>query len=650
MKFFFIFALAFTCTYLLTDNSYSPISSREPSSVTDEKETRNSYANLRCPSEKEFMSWSAELKMEPMAGESLDLGCKKQTYRTQMAQVLGLMRDIKFNFANDWAPTVQNEIANPYEYLKKNVNKLKLDLSQVNSIARNNTALKQIELGGAFFKDDPLGAISTLIHEARHSDSRDQGHALCRIGDIPKAQGGCDYYFSNKSENAGAYSYDVLFSFAAAQYSPNLDQAERELMITSGLSTLSTRFNHFNSSLAKHMDIITVLLDDGSLAWLHPFTFELIPLKVSLPVFEERIKKIEFFTRTNAFLMFTESNRMFGWNPLTQKAKRILKDGTTDDDRFIHVSTQYVPYDNDRTSYTLLRTNGQMEYAKFNPDKSKFELYPYPLHTSNYDANPTYPNLKHFFAGHGMNSYFIDKQGILSRAHHYGNEPNFVVIPEIQSSSGGWLTGTGGVFFDDLILIDSDSKIQNIAVQIVTKEEDSWAEVFEKSTFAFQAAGRAKKYQQGLQVHAVLDDEGGLLIENYRVKDSQNYFRHLNKKIVDFVISRVTTAEAKVLNQQQLDKTLMSKCNIKKVIEPIGFGSALALNNDSKLISASADGRCTDLSKNKNWTHAELFGVDDKAAVSSEKQPFPDIYLKATNQNEKLIWTPYTRSTFDQSK
>ena len=653
MKFLPLFVICFSLTYYFTDNTYTPAAApRELSSVPSSapvKETRNSYSNLPCPSEADFMTWSKELNMDPIDGPSLDAGCKNKNYRVQMAQVLALSRQIKFSFPKNWAPTVQPEINNSYEYIRQNTNQLRIDLSQTSSVARNYVLKKQIELGGLFFKEEPLEAISVLIHEARHSDLRDQSHTLCRIGDIPKTQGGCDSYFSNKAENAGAYGYGTLYELALGQYSNNLDRAEKELMLTNAFTTLSSRFNTFQSVLAKHSDVITVLLENGTLAWLHPYTFELIPLKIELPKFQEKIKKIEFSPRTNSLLLFTESSRLFVWGP-RYKAKRPVSDAITEDDKFTHMSRQYVPYEADRTLYTTLKTNGQLEYIQYDANLNKYVILPYPLHPGTQEPTPTVPNLKFFLLGHGINSYFLDKQGLLTRAHHFGNEQNFILDPNVQSNTGGWKTATGGAYYEQLVLTDSDGKLTEIKVSYTNIGEEEDQVVYTKEPFAFQTEKPTKKYLQGLQFHAALDEEGGLSIASFRIKNSNQYYKNFDKKIVDFVITRLTMPESNLYRPSDFNDSLLRKCNIKKAISAVGYGSMLGLNQDARLVAASTDGRCTVLLKEKLWTNAELEGIDDANPDISERRPFPDTYLKLTNQTDKVNWAPYTRSSLDQSK
>lgn len=649
MKFLPLFIICFSLAYYFTDNTYpQSMPGREPSSEPAQ-ETRNSYSKLPCPSEAAFLQWSKELNMDPIEGPSLDAGCKTKNYRVQMAQILNLAHQIKISFPKNWAPTVQPEINNSYEFLRQNTNQLRIDLTQTSSVARNYTAKKQIELGGLFFKEEPLEAISVLIHEARHSDKRDQGHTLCRIGDIPKTQGGCDNYFSNKAEDAGAYGYGTLYELALAQYSANLDKAEKELMITNAFTTLSTRFNTFNSVLAKHSDIITVLLEDGSLAWLHPYTFELIPLKIELPKFQEKIKKIEFSPRTNSLMLFTESSRLLVWGP-RHKAKRPVSDAITEDDRFIHMSRQYVPYFADRTLYTTLKTNGQLEFIQYDAEQNKYVILPYPLHSGTHEANPTIPNLKYFLLGSGFNSYFLDKQGLLTRAHRYANEMNFILDPEVQSNSGGWKTATGGAYYEQMVLTDADGKLTEIKVSYDESSGDAEAEIYKKEPYGFQTEKPTKKYLQGLQFHAALDEDGGLSIASSRIKGSNQFYKNTSKKIVDFVITRLTLPESNLYRPSDFNDSLLRKCNIKKTVSAVGYGSVMGLNQDSRLVAASSDGRCTVLLKEKLWTQAEMAGIDDSGADGQERHPFPDVYLKLTNQSDKFNWAPYTRSSFDQSK
>lgn len=642
MKALLLIALCFWISFDLTDNTYVSQKSREPSSESA-KETRNGYSKLRCPSEAEFKKWSSELNIDPIGGASLDEGCKVKSIRSQLAQVLGLAQSIKMNFPKNWAPTIQAEIKNSYEYVRGHTQKLRIDLTQTNTIARNLVMEQTIELGGMFFKEEPLLALSVLMHEARHSDARDQGHTTCRIGDIPLTAGGCDYYFSNNAANAGAYAYGSLFSLALAQYSGNLDSAEKEMLISDAFAELSTRFNTFKSTLAKHFDIVTVLLEDGSLAWIHPFSGELIPLPIELPDYQEKIKKIEYSPKTGSLMLFTASDRLFLWGP-HYKIARLSAEATKAEDRFTHVSRQYVPYVNDYTYYTTLKTSGELEFIRFEPELYKYKIVAYPLMASANEPEPKLPNLKYFVLGNGMRSYFIDKQGVLSRAHNYANEPNFIVDKSVQSQAGGYQLATGGVFYDSLILTDGDGRLIQVKVSFPDGTDD---EVLVKEDFGFQSPNRARKYLQGLNFHAVLDEDGSLLLENYRNSKTRVTYS-FSRKISDFVITRITSADSSVFKGQFADSQLLQKCHIQKVIENIGYASTLGLTANGNLVSASiANQSCTSINPQKNYSWGKLEGLDSEDVTN---QPFPDLQLKLTSQNEKLILLPYTRSSLDQSK
>jgi hypothetical protein len=641
-KLFFLFSLTCISSYYLTDNKYVATEPRLPSSVTP-NETRNSYANLPCPTENQFMVWSRELNLDPIEGASLDEGCKTKNMRAQLAQVLALAKQIKINFPKNWAPSVQTEIANSYEYIRQNTNQLKIDLTQANSVARNYRAMKQIELGGMFFKEEPLEALSILIHEARHSDARDPGHTTCRIGDIPKTAGGCDDTFSNKAENAGSYAYGTLFELALAQYSNNLDRAEKELMLSNAFTGLSTRFNNFRSNLALHFDIAAVLLEDGSLAWINPYSLKLIPLNIQLPKFQEKFIKIEFSPRTNSLLLFTESNRLFVWGP-RYKAKRPSPEATTEDDKFLHISRQYVPQASfsdmsGRSLYVTLKTSGQLEFIEYDATLNKEVMRPYPLQRFK-NSNPVIPNLKYFVLAHNLQSYFLDKQGVISKAPFYGYEDSFIILePELQSKTGGWKTATGGVFYEDLTLTDADGKLYNINFVFNSNERDEEDTIsYQKEVIKFQAVSQAKKYHEGLQVRGVLDENGTLSLENYRVKDSRIDLK-FGKKIIDFVITRTTMPESEIYKSSDYNKKILQNCNINKVISAIGYGSVLGLNFSGNLVSANPDNTCSNLSSIR-WTNANIVGIDDK---DLENRPYPDVYLKLTNQNEKQNWVPYTK-------
>ena len=649
-----LFLSASIFAFWITDNSYNPDTKetaallRRPSSdEVKASSTKNSYANLRCPSEAEFLKWSKELNIDPIEGPSLDRGCAENNFRNQLARVLALANDIKFEFPRQFAPTVQHQFKNTYDYIRANTNKLRLDLNQVGSVARNLVLQKQIELGRIFFNEEPLQALSILVHEARHSDPNDQGHVLCRVGDILKTQGGCDPFFSIKSEEAGAYGYGVIYDLALARHSKNLDRAEKELALTSAFSSLGTRFNEFSGALAQHIDIIVVLLEDGSLGWIHPFTLQLVPLAIKLPETQEPITRIEFSNRTNGLYVYTQSGRFFEWGQWKKPGIPYGGAAITKNDRLKEFSRQYVPFNTDRTFFVTLKTDGTLEYLKYNPEINKTEVLPYPI-IDRRDRPPSQiPDLKAFSIGHGFNSYFLDHQGVLSRAPQFGNEPDFIEISEVQSP-GGWQKLTSGVFYEDLILIDSEGRIKQVDLQFKENTDSDSDQVFSQKPFYFQSENFAEKYQQGLSLHAVLDRSGHLKVQNIRVPDSDLILRY-DKRIIDFAVTRITKVNSSVYQNTDSFLELKRRCKLASIVKnQIGYSGAIGMSEDSKVIFASPDGKCTPLADGKRYNFAELLAVD--AVEKDESRPYPDVRLKLSNQYGKIILYPYTRSNLDHNK
>lgn len=644
MKFLIgIFVVFFALSYYLAENNYEDsVYTRLPSSTDDKKLTKNSYDNIRCPSEAEFQQWSKELSIDPMEGPSLDTGCDPQNFKNQLAKVLVLARELKFKFPKDFAPTVQVEIKNPYEYIRGKTNKLKVDLSQTSSVARNFVSQRQIELGRLFFNEEPLEALSTLVHEARHSDPNDQGHSFCRAGDILKTQGGCDNFFSKSSSDAGAYGYGVIFDVALARHTSNLDSAEKEMMLTNAFASLGTRFNFFKAAMAQHLDVVVVLLEDGTLGWIHPFSLELLPLDIELPELKEKIARIEFNNRTNGLFIYTESGRFFEWG-VRRKAVIPFSTALKKEDKVVEFSRQYVPFNHERTYFVSLKADGKLEYFKYNPDLNKTEILPYPV-----KPHTKIPELKHFIAGHAMGSYFIDKHGTLTRAPHYGNEEDFIFDSTVQSATGGWSNLTSGVFYEDLILTDLTGKIYQGQVEFVNGPDGDTEPVIRMVPFLFQADTFAVKYQQGLSIHAVLDKSGTLKIESYRAKQAPLVLSY-SKKIIDFTVTRTTTLAQDLLSKPNLADQSKQRCGIKKAINvTLGYSGVIGLTSDFRLVLAKTNNSCTELLKGKQFSSASFIGED--SPTLDEYRPYPDLFLKLSNQSEKIMWAPYTRSSLDQSK
>lgn len=644
MKFLLLpFFVFFALSYYFTENNIDNIGQdRSPSSTDDKKTTKNSYENIRCPSEAEFQQWSKELSIDPMEGPSLDTGCEPQNFKNQLAKVLVLAREIKFKLPKEFAPSLQADIQNPYEYIRGKTNKLKVDLSQTSSVARNFVSQRQIELGRLFFNEEPLEALSTLVHEARHSDPRDQGHTFCRAGDILKTQGGCDNFFSKSAADAGAYGYGVIFDLALAKHTSNLDAAEKELMLTNSFASLGTRFNFFKADLAQHLDVVVVLLEDGTLGWIHPFSLELLPLDIQLPEFKEKLARIEFNNRTNGLFLYTESGRFFEWG-VRKNTSIPFSSALKKEDKVVEFSRQYVPYNHERTYFVSLKADGKLEYFKYNPDINKTEILPYPV-----KAHTRIPELKHFIAGHAMGSYFIDKRGTLTRAPHYGNEEDFIFDPTLQSPTGGWARLTSGVFYEDLLVTDLAGKIYQGQVEFVNTADGDVEPVIRMVPYTFQSQNFSVKYQQGLSIHAVLDKSGELKIESYRVKQAPLILTY-DKKIIDFTITRTTTLAQDLLSKPNAVMQKKQRCGIKKALNiTLGYTGVIGLTSENKLVLAKSNLSCTELLKGKQFDSISLMGED--TPTRDDSRPYPDLFLKLSNQNEKIIWAPYTRSSLDQSK
>lgn len=540
-----------------------------------------SYSRLPCPTESEFIIWSAELKLSPLEGPSVDLQCDEQP-RAKLAKIFKLMRDLKFSLPQRWPSQLQADITNTFEYLKNNTTKLALDLNQRNSIAYNKVADKEIFLGGIFFTQDPLDGIGTLFHEARHSSSDDPGHTICSAGNIPKTKGGCDQKFSTGSD-AGAYSYNTLFELAVAFFARDISEVDREQMLAKALVNIGARFNQIPSMLARKVDFLIVLSEKNEIHLVHPFLF--YAHKLSGLVFEtpdELPVRLEFSPAENGVFIFTNKKRLWVWSPL-KGLTRFKKELISLDEKVYDISRTRIPGVDD-PKFVLRLENQKLVYIDRDPQDSKEKMYDFkfigrPMQNGN-------PLIHRLFMASGDETVFLAEDGKMYLAPHYGNDPIFVHDPLFDQGTP-WVNGTGGVTYDDMYLLNREGKLYSASYAYDETIEEGLVKIFTLQPSQFAPEISLKKYSQGLRVEMGLNFDHQIQVKKYgedQLKKLQFPFQ-----VIDFVLAQNSDFGSFVTGTSPSQGLFRKKCQIVREIPDPWLQAGMGYNASGQLIIGTLD-------------------------------------------------------------
>ena len=549
---------------------------RFPSSQRREEPPRLTYDDMPCPSDAEYRRLAAIINLEVPSG--IDV-CVDQ-YHNKIARLLAYTEKLKITMAPDWAPALQADLGNPLAYIGRMSRKMGIDLSQSTSIAYNKTNEKSIYLGGLFFQEDPLEALSVLIHEARHSSEDDPGHTICRRGDIPKASGGCDQELSTDPKKAGAYSYGAAFYAALGLYGEGLSSSDREYLLALSLATVSTRFNEIPEDLAQAFDLLAVLDDEGNVSLLHPFSREPIPLPVTFLSEGEKVQRIEFNVKNNGLLLFTSKSRLFTWDS-SSGFKRVYPDTIPDSMPVLDAARMRVPFD-DYPFYNFLTAENQIYFYRFSPQQKAYELAPLPIFHRNYDK----PEITRLFMGLAGRSLYLGKDGQFYVGPRFGNELPFDARRDLQVPGRRWAYGTGGVVFEALYGIADDGRVYYTKIDLLPPENDATfdTEVYTLKESLLQATGgrMGRKLFEGLSLRALLDNEGDLQIETYG-RDERTFWRKPSGRVVDFTIVRKHLVGRSLLPTPERS-AFASACSIRTAVPDPWLGVGMGLNTAGELV------------------------------------------------------------------
>lgn len=119
--------------------------------------------------------------------------------------------------------------------------------------------------------------LNFLVHESRHLDNDDIGHATCTQGNQKGSEGACDHSF----EQRGAYYFGLQYQLLIAKHGKNFHPVTRyrSMLFASG-----TADNKFNSPAPKEMHNVLILREVGTKKlWMLNSSDSVEPLAITVP-------------------------------------------------------------------------------------------------------------------------------------------------------------------------------------------------------------------------------------------------------------------------------------------------------------------------------------------------------------------------------
>ena len=562
----------------LYQNHHQSVGKSDLSSESEASSSINNYKVLPCPDNAKYEELQKRLHLTlPDKAE----GCSTEI-TAGFGKVLWLMEKTELQAPEDWLPKIQEELTHPFEYLASHVDKMEFDLSETDALATNKGD-RTIVLGGALLMDTPLTSMSTLIHEARHSEKNAVIHVECIAGDLPRTRGGCDAKF-DVGENAGAYAYDVIFQSALALFGKGLSASDREYLMSSALSILGTRFNEMPAQLATHADMLVTLNKDHKLQLIHPFTKDLINIDTKLQA-REFVERIEFSVRDSGVLLFTNKKRLLSWTP-TRGVRPLYKNLFHNDIKVSEAARITLPTESGRSRFVAQATNGKMYWVKFSPEKLDFTMAPYPfLEIDKSKANNTIWS-RFFMASYGE-SVFLSPQGkVYLGGHNKTGRESFILRDDMQDPSG-WVNGTGGISYDNLYLINGRGEVKMAQISLQEIDDYHSVSVYTFNNIDFQVPSSIK-YTQGLQTQVQLNKVGDLYLKPYNSEPVQTVE---GLQIQDFAFAQVATLDQSIAPTDQNYALFTQTCDIQKHIPDPWFNKGIGIDSQQRLVFSGTEER-----------------------------------------------------------
>jgi hypothetical protein len=193
-----------------------------------------------------------------------------------------------------------------------------------------------------------------------------------------------------------------------------------------------------------------------------------------------------------------------------------------------------------RTRQTVKTSNGLYKFLKRFPGKAKSELVDL-VPPSELKKVPKFS--RYFLAWYGE-SIFLTKDGKLFMLDQSSEKKGPFKSPETLQDPHGWRSGTGGVIYQDLFLLNRVGELK-VAKSQYEEIDDSHS----KSTYFFEdrdfrTPSRAVKYFQGLKYHAALTNNGRIYVRTYG--EEVDAVELTGPDIVDFTIIHNPEMKSKI--------------------------------------------------------------------------------------------------------
>lgn len=551
-----------------------------------------SYDVLPCPTESQFQEYVKDLSISLPEGASFDQHCGNDE-RAKLAKLLLYLRGMTFDFPASWPEFLKKDLEDGYSYVKAHSSKLTLDLNQKDSIAYNKFALKEIYLGVAFFAMDPLDAIGILLHEARHSSPQDPGHTFCNAGDIPKSQGGCDSKFL-MSPDAGAYSYYAVHALSLNRFARNLSKADREMGLVNGLRILGTRFNELPQALARQVDVLAVLTENSEVHLVHPFLHTTQKLELPLLGVGEKPTRLEFLPSQGGLYIFTNKNKLWTWSTL-KGMERYQKKVLSDEIEIMDVSRMKLPYG--EGPKVNLRFKGQkLKYLDYLPMQADLSVVDYPKDRGRAISFP-FPEMHRGFMSLGVDTTWVTKDGRVYFPPTFGSDPVLRTYP-IFESEVPWISGTGGVVYNELYLWNSEGELKRIDYEHGESITDEENRIYSIVGAEIGLGLHTKKYVQGLKIEVVLTKDGEIHVGKYGSREVRKL--NLGTKILDVASAQHSEFTAAVALSTPSRSEFKEKCEILSELPDPWLGTGMGFNGSGVLMMGSGlqDDPCRAYSRN----------------------------------------------------
>jgi hypothetical protein len=467
-------------------------------------ESRNDYAKLPCADETSMKRYMKLLKVQSAPQGQI---CGDGSDYEKLGKLLRFMDDSKI--AEKDLPNYGGFMAakSSLKYIAELVDSVNFEgfsvgASQSDGIAAFNRD-GDVYVGPRVLTFSPLDGASVMLHEARHSDSEDPGHTLCRRGELVGQKDACDESYSTQSD-MGAYAVSAQYLMAVASGGINFSESDREYARARGVSYIDNRFNTLPADNPS-VDVLITLDSHGRVRLFHPLVrLPMEPIEYGHPLTEgDRLSRLLEPSIGSLCGVSTQGQLRCGkrvkpyTNPLAD-----VEGATTQGVRDYRalLAGQVIPY--------VLGEDSVLSTLKLSPVSGK-----YSLQASSY--RPKHPLLR-FMSVLGSERMVLSQEGVLYPFP--GRVEEFTLKGVALDEAGkGYRDAMGGPLSSDLWMIQNETGRLLYWNQREGRVSES----------VMQCPDGALQYTEGSVLRVLLCKDGSLVVRSYRDETSTQYLPSL---------------------------------------------------------------------------------------------------------------------------